>query len=195
MSGAEPIIIGAALGAGMGAGSSAIMGGDPLKGALLGGVTGGFTGGLGGIGSTAAAGANTAAQAGVGGAQSTIGASLVEGGASGILGDIMEQAALGQISVSPNAYMTGLQQFASNPYRTMGGMGELVGGIGMGGGNMQKLMMAQSMMGGMGGGQNRQEMVAPPSLKPAQQPQVNAPVAGLLDERMRMPQRRRMSLV
>jgi type IV secretion system protein TrbL len=205
MSGAEPLIIGAALGAGVGAGGAALTGQDPLKGALLGGVTGGFTGGLGSVGSAAQTGASAAGAAGI------------EAGTSGALGAAMEAGALGTganqalfsaagmdalgrelgVSTSGGDFLTGLRLLGKDPNMTLSAMGQSAQGIGTAT-NAQRMLMASQMMGagGMGGG--TQTQVRPPQapgLKPAQAPQVSQAMSGLLDERARMPQRRRMSLL
>ena len=183
MSGMEPILIGAALGAG----TSAAMGGNPLQGAIMGGVTGGIGSGIGGVGATAQAGANTAAQAGMDGLSSTVGASLVESGASGLYGDVLEQAALSNLEYSANPFMAGLEHLMREPGTTMSA---LTGG-------MDASKMGQlSQMGGnlMGGQQKPQPAMAAPSMKQGQAPQMVAPVMSLLDERKR-PQRRRLSLL
>jgi len=185
MSGAEPLIIGAALGAGVGAGGAALTGQDPLKGALLGGVTGGFTGGLGGVGSAAQTGASSA------------GASLIESGTAGALGAAMEGGALGTIPIGSNSIFTGMNALMSDPRMTLSAMGHSAQGIGTAS-NAQRMLMASQMMGGGGMGGGTQTQMRPPQapgLKPAQPPQVNQAMAGLLDERARMPQRRRMSLL
>lgn len=186
MSGAEPLIIGAALGAGVGAGGAALTGQDPLKGALMGGVTGGFTGGLGSVGSAAQTGASAA------------GASLIESGTAGALGAAMEGGALGTIPIGSNSVFTGMNALMSDPRMTLSAMGQSAQGIGTAS-NAQRMLMASQMMGGGGMGGGTQTQMRPPQapgLKPAQAPQVNKPImAGLLDERMRMPQRRRMSLL
>jgi hypothetical protein len=203
MSGAEPLIIGAAIGAGVGAGGAALTKQDPLKGALLGGITGGFTGGLGGVGSAAQTGA------------SAVGAAGIESGTVGALGSAMEAGALGTaanqaafsaagmgslgselgVSTGGGNLMTGLRMLGKDPSMTLSAMGQSAQGIGTAS-NAQRMLLASQMMGvgGMGGGQTQTRTQAP-GLKPAQAPQVNQPISGLLDERMRMPQRRRMSLL
>jgi len=182
MSGIEPILIGAALGAG----TSAAMGGNPLQGAIMGGVTGGIGGGLGGVGSAASAGANTAAQAGAFGLPSTVGASLVEGGASGVMGDVLEQAALSGLEYSANPFMAGVQHLVREPSTTMSA---LTGGM-----DASKMGQLSKMGGKLMGGQQPQPQMSAPNIKRGQAPEVAGPVMSLLDERER-PQRRRLSLL
>jgi hypothetical protein len=189
MSGMEPILIGAALGAGVGGATSAIGGGDPLKGALMGGLTGaaggGLTGGLGSVGATAQAGASTAAQTGALNLPSTVGASLVESGASGVMGDVLEQAALSGASYSSNPFMAGAQHLMSNPSTTLSA---ITGG--MPGGEMAQQLAMQNIGGLAGGGQQPQQIQARP-ISPGQY----QPAQSLLEERQMMPPRRRISLL
>jgi len=186
MSGIEPILIGAALGAG----SSAVMGGDPLKGALMGAAGGGIAGGLGGVGSAATAGANTALAPLAGTAGSTIpqtvGASLIESGTSGALGQVMEQAALGGLQYSANPFMSGMQHLVREPSSTLAALG---GGL-----NTSKMGQLAQMGGSFAGGKSQQPQVSAPQMKRGQAPQVVGPVMSLMDERQR-PQRRRLSLL
>jgi hypothetical protein len=181
----EPILIGAALGAG----TSAAMGGDPLKGALMGGVTGGVGAGLGGglssVGATAQAGANTTAQAGALGLPSTVGASLAEN-ATGVMGDVLEQAALSGASYSSNPFIAGTQHLMSNPSTTLGA---ITGG--MPGGDMAKQFAMQNIGGLTGGGQQQQQQI---QARPISQGQYQ-PAQSLLEERQMMPPRRRISLL
>ena len=182
MSGIEPILIGAALGAG----TSAAMGGDPLQGAIMGGVTGGIGGGIGGGGATAQAGANNAGQAGAFGLPSTVGASLVEGGASGVMGDVLEQAALSGLEYSANPFMAGAQHLMREPSTTLSALG--------GGMDASKFGQLSKMGGNLMGIQQPQPQLSAPSVKRGQAPQVAGPVMSLMDERQR-PQRRRLSLL
>jgi hypothetical protein len=109
----------------------------------------------------------------------------------------MEGGALGTIPIGSNSIFTGMNALMSDPRMTLSAMGQSVQGIGTAT-NAQRMLMASQMMGagGMGGGtQTQMRPPQAPGLKPAQAPQVNQAMAGLLDERARMPQRRRMSLL
>ena len=191
MSGMEPLLIGAALGAGVGGATAAIRGGDPLQGALMGGLTGaaggGLSAGLGTVGSAASAGANTAAAplAGLAGdtAAQTIGASMIESGASGVFGDVMEQAALSGMSYSSNPFAAGMQHLMREPSTTFSALGGGMPGVG----DMAQLMKMQ----GMGGGQTQQSPLKP---RPVSQGQYQ-PARSLLEERQMMPSRRRIFLL
>ena len=186
MSGIEPILIGAALGAG----SSAVMGGDPLKGALMGAAGGGIAGGLGGVGSAATAGANTALAPLAGTAGSTIpqtvGASLIEGGTSGLEGLVMEQAGLSGLQYSANPFMAGMQHLVREPSSTLAALG--------GGFDASKMGQLAKMGGNFTGGKSQQPQAPAPQIKRGQAPQVAGPIMSLMDERQR-PQRRRLSLL
>jgi len=187
----EPLLIGAALGAGVGGATSAIRGGDPLQGALMGGLTGaaggGLSAGLSTVGSAASAGANTAAVplAGITGAPEAmnIGASMLESGTSGVLGDVMEQAALSGMSYSSNPFAAGMQHLMREPSTTFSALG---GGM-PSAGDMRKLMGMQ----GMGGGQPQQAPLQPRAVSQGQY----QPTRSLLEERQMMPSRRRISLL
>jgi hypothetical protein len=174
----EPILIGAALGAGVGGATAGIRGGDPLQGALIGGLTGaaggGLTGGLGSVGATAQAGANTTAQAGAFGLPSTVGASLVESGASGLMGDVLEQAALSGLPYSASPFAAGAQHFMRNPGTTMSALG----GMMPSGGNLGSMAAIQ----GMGGAQQSpQPQLQAAPIRPGQIPQMSP-----MDEMMRL---------
>lgn len=186
MSGIEPILIGAALGAG----TSAVAGGDPLQGAILGGVTGGIGGGLGGVGSAAATGANTAVAPLAGRVgdtlAQTVGASAIESGTSGVLGQVMEQAALSGLEYSANPFMAGLEHLMREPGTTLSALTS-----GMDASQISKL---SKMGGNFMGEQQPQPRISPPSIKRGQAPQVVQPIMSLMDERQR-PQRRRLSLL
>jgi len=188
MSGMEPILIGAALGAG----TSGIMGGDPIKGALMGAAGGGISSGLGGVGAAAQTGANTAAAplAGVAGdtATQTINAAMIESGTSGLLGDVVEQAALSGLEYSSSPFIAGAQHLMRQPGTTMAAM--------LPGGSSDALSKMASMGGQIPGGQQQQPAMAAPRMRQGQAPQTSAPI----DELMRMQmmaqrQRRPISLL
>jgi len=189
MSGMEPILIGAALGAGVGGGMSAIRGGNPLQGALLGGLTGaatgGFSNGLSAVGSTAQAGANTAVDQVT---QQAINAQLIESGTSGVLGDVVEQAALSGLEYSSSPFLAGAQHLMREPGTTMAAM--FPSGIGKSASSMAALA------GQLPSGQQQQPAMSAPQVRRGEAPQVANPI----DELMRMQmmaqrQRRPISLL
>jgi hypothetical protein len=185
MSGMEPILIGAALGAGVGGATAGIRGGDPLKGALMGGLTGaaggGISSGLSAVGSTAQAGAGSA------------GASLLESGTAGMMGDVLEQAALSGIPYSQTPFFAGAQHLMREPGTTMGALGSMMPGSGM---NMAQMAPLASMAGQMMGGQQSQNtQISAPPMRQGQMPQMSS-----MDDLMRMQmmaqrQRRPISLL
>lgn len=189
MSGFEPILVGAALGAG----TSAVMGGNPLQGALLGAAGGGITSGLSSVGSAAATGASTAVDAGasvVGDTLAkTIGAEAIESGVSGVLGDVMEQAALSGAQYSSNPFMAGLQHFVREPGTTLSALG---------GGIDPSKMGAMAQMSGslLGDGKSQQQTISAPQMRRGQAPQVQAPIDELMRlQMMAQRQRRPISLL
>lgn len=182
MSGFEPVLIGAAIGGG----TSALMGGNPLQGALLGAAGGGLTSGLSSVGSAAATGANTAAATGAGvvgdTAAQTIGASMLESGTSGVLGDVMEQAALSGAQYSSNPFTAGLQHLVREPGTTLSALG--------GGFDMSSIGDLSKMNGLLGDGVSQQQRISAPKMRSGQAPQVLAPIDELMRTQM-MAQRRR----
>lgn len=188
MSGMEPLLIGAALGAGVGGVTSAIRGGDPLQGALLGGITGaatgGFSNGLSTVGSTAQAGANTAIDQVT---QQAINAQLIESGTSGVLGDVVEQAALSGLEYSSSPFLAGAQHLMREPGTTLAAM--FPSAVGKSASNMAALA------GQLPSGQKQPQMSAP-QMRRGQAPKVQAPIEELMRmQMMAQRQRRPISLL